>query len=218
MATTTTNASGNWEISGLSIVSGSRLTAKATATGKNESVASTIITVKSVSSNAGITMQGTPDPATGVASIAEDATFISGAGPAGTGLICLYLDEMFIGSGTLTGGVWAVRKADFPNEFYLFAGAKLTATFTAAGGCESDHTAPTVAIRCAPPTDKEVSPTSQILCTNAKPEITVKASGAFLIYQLYNGNTHISSSVLGTGGNISLKTIAPLRRLPQYHF
>ncbi|GAB3204620.1 gliding motility-associated-like protein [Pontibacter aydingkolensis] len=210
LATTTTGANGNWSITGVSVAPGATLTAKATAVGKTESLASSAIAVKAISSNAGITINSTTDPVTSEKYIMEDATSISGTAPGGSGIISLYLDEMFIGSGTLNGGNWTVSKASFPNDFYLFAGAKLTATFTAVGGCESDFTVPTVAIRCAPPADRTVTPNATVECTGAMPQVTVNASEASLIYQLYNGATPISSSVLGNGGNIVLQTSTPL--------
>ncbi|MCC9135784.1 invasin domain 3-containing protein [Pontibacter silvestris] len=210
IATTTTDAAGYWVISGLSLTPGTELTAKATALDKTESAASATVTVKTVSSSANITIDGTTDSATSEKHIMENADVISGTGSGETGTVSLYLDEMFIGSGTLEGGVWKVKKASFPNDFYLFAGANLTATFTATGGCESNHTPVTVAIRCAPPTDKAITPTNLTLCTGATPEVTVKESEAFLIYQVYNEGTPVSSSILGTGGDILLKSLSPL--------
>jgi gliding motility-associated-like protein len=209
-ATTTTDAKGYWQISGLALAPGTQIKTTATASGKNESTASATVTVQATSSSAGLTVNSTTDPATSEKYIMENVSSISGTGPAGTGTVKIYTDEIFIGSGTLSGGLWTVTKAANPNNFYLYAGARLTVTYTASGSCESDPVTPAVAIRCAPPANKTIDPKNLTLCSGAMPQLTVKASEAYIIYQLYRGSTAISTSVLGTGGDIILKTNTPL--------
>ncbi|PRY16508.1 gliding motility-associated-like protein [Pontibacter ummariensis] len=206
--TTTTNANGSWAIATGSLAAGTKLTATATAPGKSESPLSAEVLVKNVSSSASITISASIDPATSEKYILENATVISGTGPGEAGIVRLYVDGAFIGSATLVGGAWSVEQKDFQNDFFLYAGANLTATFTAEGACESDPT-PAVIIRCVPPAEKEIAPTSLTLCSGETPEVTVKASEALVIYTLYNGTVAISSQ-LGTGGDLVLKAISPL--------
>ncbi|MFC6997202.1 invasin domain 3-containing protein [Rufibacter roseus] len=209
IAITTTDAEGKWSVSGLSLAPGTQLTARATAPGKAESNPSVIVQVKAISSNVGFTVNSLTDPATSERYISESATTISGTGPAGSGTVSLYLNEIFIGSGTLAGGVWSVNQENFPNDFRLFAGATLTVTYTAPNGCESAHLPANIEIRCAPPVDKTITPTNLILCPGTIPEVTVKASEPFMIYQLYHETTPISTSRLGTGEDIILKATEP---------
>jgi hypothetical protein len=219
--TTTINSNGTWIISGLSLSSGSQITAKATATGKSESVASAAVTIKAITSNSGLIfthftlsdeiLTSIPtDTDTGRKYIREDVISVSGDGPSGTGTVNLYSDGIFIGSAAISSGKWTVTKAANPNNFFLFAGAELTTTFTATGACESDPITPPIDVRCAPPIQKSISLTNVTLCSGSTPEITIIASEPLIIYQLFNGATPVSSSLLGNGSNILLKTLNPL--------
>ena len=116
IGTTTVDAYGKWSVSGLSLTSGSVLTAKATEVGKLESL---------VSNN--VTVLPTPplSPVITTSSVlANTTTSISGTISGNTDSIVLYVDGIKIGSCIATGGNWTLNGI---NPFEFYKGADITA-------------------------------------------------------------------------------------------
>jgi hypothetical protein len=126
LGTTTSNSTGAWTKTGLSISSGSVITAKATATGKTVSVASNSVTVGSLSSNSGLAV---------TSPIIEGASSIGGT-LSGSGTVKVYVDETYLGTASVSGSTWTLSGL---SSTALYAGASITATITSGLNCESNY-------------------------------------------------------------------------------
>ncbi|MDP3470501.1 MAG: MBG domain-containing protein, partial [Algoriphagus sp.] len=120
LGTTTVNAFGIWEITGLTLTAGDVLTSKADASGKSISDASPSVTVAS----------GKPVAPTLSGPIMAGQTSLSGTG--GNGVITVYIDGDAIG--TTSGASWTLSGV---NPLDIFKGAEIHATNTVSG-VESD--------------------------------------------------------------------------------
>ena len=121
-----TVTNGTWSVTGLNIAPGSVITAKATATCKTQSAASSSYTVTSQSVSTGLTITSSP--------VFEQGTTLTGTGTNGT-QVQVYIDGYPIGSPvTVSGGAWTLTGIQ-PYELYPYG--VLTATATTAGSCAS---------------------------------------------------------------------------------
>ncbi|MDO6391609.1 T9SS type A sorting domain-containing protein [Pontibacter sp. BT731] len=159
--------------------------------------------VSSVNSNV-VTATPGPEGVLTVNPITAGATTVTGTAPASAagGQITLYIEgspyptPVFI-SGT-TWGVEGISAQD------LFAGATVTATFTPPNGCESRQSAPIV-VACSPPsTAFTLSPTTATVCGGNTTSFELSSSEYAIIYRLLVNGQESGSSVLGTGGPITL--------------
>ncbi|PKV62986.1 T9SS type A sorting domain-containing protein [Pontibacter ramchanderi] len=159
--------------------------------------------VSSVNSNV-VTATPGPEGVLTVNPITAGATTITGTAPASAagGQITLYIEgtpfptPVFI-SGT-TWGVEGISAQD------LFAGATVTATFTPPNGCESRQSAPVVVACSPPPTAFTLSPTTATVCGGNTTSFELSGSEYGIIYRLLVNGEESGSSVLGTGGPITL--------------
>ena len=117
LGTTTVTAYGTWSLSGLTLATGSVLTATAKATGKTISPSSTSVTVQA-SAPAAPTISGTYQ---------AGVTSITGTG--GVGTVTVYVDGSPIGT-TAQTGAWTLSGF---SSIQLYKGAKITATNTSSG-------------------------------------------------------------------------------------
>jgi gliding motility-associated-like protein len=193
-ATTTVASNGTWVASsGISFAPGDIISAKATITGGIQSAFSNTITVGGKTLT---TATITTSP------IVEGSSSVSGTGTNGN-VIRLYIDGVQIGgTATVTGGVWTIGSL---GTYDLYAGGTVTATATATGSCESNPSAG-ITVQCVTPlTSLTVDPPSTSVCSGSVvANAQVLSSQNLIIYQLYNGASPSGSSVLGTGGTITL--------------
>jgi gliding motility-associated-like protein len=186
-------ANGTWTAnSGISISPGEVITARATVSGGTQSPVSNSVTVGGKTSSA-VSL---------TAPIIEGATSVSGTGTNGN-VIRLYVDGFQVGAtATVASGIWTLSGL---GAFDIYAGGVVTATATSTGNCESNPST-AVTVQCiAPLTTLSVDPPSVLLCSGSLPataQVLLSQNG--LVYQLYNGASPFGSSVLGTGGTISL--------------
>ncbi|WP_255593846.1 T9SS type A sorting domain-containing protein [Pontibacter sp. HSC-14F20] len=159
--------------------------------------------VSSVNSNV-VTATPGPESVLTINPITAGATTITGIAPASAsgGQINIYIEgtpyptPVFI-SGT-TWGVEGISAQD------LFAGATVTATFTPPNGCESQQSEPVI-VACAPPTAVfTLSPTTATVCGGNTTSFELSGSDYGIIYRLLINGEESGSSVLGTGGPITL--------------
>ncbi|HLG03626.1 MAG TPA: hypothetical protein VI731_08530, partial [Bacteroidia bacterium] len=192
---TSVNVSGAWTAnSGISLVPGDVITARATAPGALQSSASNSITVGNQTTNA-VSITTSP--------IYEGATSVSGTGVNGD-LITLYVDGIPVGTTTVSGGVWTVSGL---SQFAIYATGEVTATATSAGNCPSPPTPPIIALCILPNNALQVNPTDTAACgTSTVATITVLNTQPLTFYQLYNGSTYVGTSALGNGGSITLSS------------
>ncbi|MFN5182429.1 MAG: beta strand repeat-containing protein, partial [Bacteroidota bacterium] len=194
---TTTVNNGYWaDSTGISIAPGSTITATALSPCKTISPASNSIVVTSTSSNASLTLTTSP--------VFEQATTLTGTGINGT-QVQVYIDNYPVGSPvTVSGGVWTLTGIQ-PYEIYPNGVLSLTAT--SAGGCPSQAVTASTVLCVQPTTTLSVDPANADFCTSTGTvTVTVNNSQSGVIYQLTlaNGTTNTGSSILGTGGNITL--------------
>ncbi len=195
-STTTVLANGTWTAStGISFAASDAISAKATVSGGIQSAFSNSISVEGKTTTA-VSITTSP--------ILEGATSVAGTGTNGN-VIRLYADGFQIGgTATVAGGTWMISGL---GAFDLYAGGVITATATSAGNCESNPSASVVVQCIAPLASLIVNPDNAVVCSgsiiiNAQ----VVASQSLVVYQLYNGASASGSSVLGTGGIISLNS------------
>jgi gliding motility-associated-like protein len=197
-STTTVGSNGTWTATtGISFSVGDIISAKATASGGVQSEFSNTITVGTKTTNA---VAITTNP------ITEGGSSVSGTGTNGD-VIKLYIDGIQIGSSaTVASGTWTVSSLSSTD---LYAGGSVTATATSSGNCESNASS-AIVVSCVPPgVGLSVSPDNATICSGTTvSNIQVTASQSNIIYQLYNGASTSGSSVLGTGGTISLTSAA----------
>lgn len=122
LGTTTVNAYGGWSITGLTLAASDVLTAKADATGKLLSAASTGVTVSTSAPSA---------PTITTASIIVGVTS-SVAGTGGSGTVVLYAGGEEIGS-VASAGAWSIS----PAAAAMYKGARITARNRDANGLTS---------------------------------------------------------------------------------
>ncbi|WP_461488271.1 T9SS type A sorting domain-containing protein [Pontibacter sp. HJ8] len=190
----TVNENGFWTVSGLSIPAGTAFTARATAPGGTQSVDSEPVTATPQTSAAGLTIN---------APIQEGAASITGTGPAGAQLT-LYIDGTpFTPIVIPENGTWTLTGY---SRSEIFAGSAISATVTAAGQCASEF-AESVIVDCLPiTTSYTVSSTSPDILCGGSGTVTVNLASSQLgvAYTLLAGDEASGTSVMGTGGAITL--------------
>ena len=201
------DAYGNWTLSGISsatLTAGNTITATATASGKSVSTVSNTVTVS--------TATAVPAIPTITGSYVEGATSVSGTGPANTN-INLYIDGYFLGNVTSSGtGTWTVSGLSGSNiEKLLYAGGILSATSGVVGSNESGLSN-RVTVTCSttiPDRTKAITAVASAICSNNSALVQIANSEPGISYILRNeANTaDLSSSVLGTGGNIVITSL-----------
>ncbi|MFN5181825.1 MAG: hypothetical protein ACK5D5_02235, partial [Bacteroidota bacterium] len=134
----------------------------------------------------------------------EQATTLTGTGINGT-QVQVYIDNYPVGSPvTVSGGVWTLSGIQ-PYEIYPNGVLSLTAI--SAGSCPSQAVTASTVLCVVPSGTLAVNPANVDFCTSTGTvTVTVNNSQAGVIYQLTlaNGTTNTGSSVLGTGGTITL--------------
>ncbi|SFH01305.1 Por secretion system C-terminal sorting domain-containing protein [Pontibacter chinhatensis] len=198
--TATVTSTGFWSVdlsaaaSG-GIAAGTLITARAKAPGE----------VRSVNSNA---VSSTPGP-TGVLAITtpitEGDTKVAGTGPtsAAGSTVTLYIEDTPFPTNVVVAsdGKWEVSGIASTE---LFAGAKVTATFTPTNGCESIKSA-VVTVSCkAPLTTFSMSAPPASICGGSIINMTLSGSEYGISYRLLVNGAESGASVLGTGGPITL--------------
>ncbi|MCC9134962.1 T9SS type A sorting domain-containing protein [Pontibacter silvestris] len=191
-------------IGGNGVAAGIPISARAKAPGKVQSLNSEPVTASAAP-------QGSPIIN---GAVVEGTTEITGTAPAGT-LVTLYIEGTpFTPVTTDQSGNWTVEGLS-PLE--VFAGASITATYSAPDDdedneqenqCESAQATAVVVTCNAPSTAPTVTPTALTICSGSTAEVVVGASEQGVSYRLLSVNgtteTPTGSSVLGTGGNITL--------------
>ncbi|WP_165823948.1 T9SS type A sorting domain-containing protein [Pseudochryseolinea flava] len=196
LTTTTVDANGNWSVTGLAaLVGGDVIRATATAFGESVSVNSNAVTVQSRTTAPVIT-----------GSYIEGAILVLGTSTSPTlTAINVYIDGVLIGTGTVAAGIWSVGVGLTD----LYPGGVLTATATESGKAESLPSS-SVSVSCANPLGSlGVNVLTGTICLNTKASIQVLLSQSDAIYTLWNNaeTTAMGSSVLGTGGTITLPSV-----------
>ncbi|MFN3404918.1 MAG: DUF11 domain-containing protein, partial [Cytophagaceae bacterium] len=192
-STTTVNANGEWTATGLSIPSGSKINARATAPCKSQSSNSANVFV---STRTSATVSITTSP------VYEGTTTITGTGGGGA-IINLWVDGILVeGVSANSSGSWTI--SGIP-DYELYAGGMLTATATTTGNCPSSPSAQ-VPIICQPPLNNlTVSPADTATCNNSmQVNARLGSSQNSVIYQLFNGATPTGVSRMGNGGSLNL--------------
>ncbi|NOR27270.1 MAG: T9SS type B sorting domain-containing protein [Lutibacter sp.] len=197
--TTTVTSGGVWSLTGVSISSGSTITATATASGacKIESPVSSGVVVSTQSSNTGLTITTNP--------IIEQTISISGTGNDGD-IITLYVDDFQVDgvSATVSGGVWTI--SGIPS-YELYTEGIVTVKASGGGSCESAPSAESTVVCISPLINRTVNPDSETICSGSfVANIDVLSSESLIVYQLYlaDGTTPTGTSVLGNGLDITL--------------
>ena len=175
------------------IAAGTPITARAVSTGN----------VSSVNSNVVIASPG-PVGVLTIDPITEGATTITGTAPASASgaQITLYIEGTpFPTPVFISGTTWGVEGLSSQD---LFSGATVTATFTPPNGCESRLSEPVI-VTCNPPvTAFTLSPTTTTVCGGNTTSFQLSGSEYGIIYRLLVNGEESGSSVLGTGGPITL--------------
>ncbi len=197
--TVTVDGNGNWVITGLSLSTGEVINATALATGKSVSDLSLSITVQGNSLAPAIT-----------GSYVEGETSVSGTSPSANGtVITVYIDGVSLGSTTVSTGTWTLTGLSATN-FDLYAGGALTATAAETGMAESSEST-SVTVGCSTPAlNKSVNVLTTEICESTTAQVQIVSSESAVIYTLKdNGNTTArSSSLVGTGGNITFDSFS----------
>jgi hypothetical protein len=199
--TATVTSTGAWAAdftatTGGGLAAGTAITARAKAVGK----------VRSVNSNAVTAAPGPAGVLTITGPITEGSTSVSGTGPASAigGNVTLYIEGTPFPTPVVVGsdGAWSVSGI-LGQE--LFAGASVSATFTQAGGCESAQATPVI-VSCRPPATTFTlgAPTPATLCGGSTTSVTLSGSEYGISYRLLVNGQESGSSVIGTGGPITL--------------
>ncbi|WP_347158155.1 T9SS type A sorting domain-containing protein [Pontibacter chitinilyticus] len=187
-------AYGNWTATGLAIPANSVVTAKASAPNKMQSAASSSVSVSSQTSNSNLAITGT---------ITEGATSLSGTAPANA-TVKIYVAGSYLTSTTATAsGAWT---ASGISPYEIFAGATVYLTAISGTSCESAASA-AVKVQCkAFNTAMTASLSAVRYCPNTSATVKLSTSEVGIVYNLYDGTgtTTSGTSVLGTGGAISL--------------
>jgi uncharacterized repeat protein (TIGR01451 family)/gliding motility-associated-like protein len=208
---TATVVGGSWTASVSPAFSpGNTITARAQNTPgcQSQSVASSSVVVGTQTAN---------DVTITLASIIESEMTISGScvGCADGTVIRLYIDgfplyrdfiENNLATTTTTDGLWTINLID--PVFYV--DGEVTVTATTSGNCEGVLSDPTMVV-CTPPGDVTVTPpVDNVVCEDSILANVQVESEDLVIYQLYIGSVDpanaTGSSVLGTGGTITLST------------
>ncbi|TSA34859.1 MAG: hypothetical protein D4R64_10760, partial [Porphyromonadaceae bacterium] len=140
--------------------------------------------------------------------VSEGAASVSGTVIAATNqTIRLYEDGSFIGSVVTNTGSWTIT---ISAPYSLYAGGVLTATSEIIGTNVESSCAQNITVACIPPTAPSVTPTSYTTCYNTGISVVVSNSELEIVYTLKNntGTTVLSTSVLGTGSDITLTSYA----------
>ncbi len=188
---------GSWSVSGLSIASGTAITAVVTPPTSScisASVASGSTTAGSQTSNTGLTVTGP---------ITEGNTSVSGTYGTNGASIKVYIDGSLLGTTSVSGTAYTLSGLD---AFDLYTGGKVTATATSGGLCESAPSA-FVTVQCILPlTNRTVTPTSTQVCSSDSASVTITNSELEVAYQLMNAGVQTGSTKIGTGGSITFKS------------
>ncbi len=193
-ATTTVQADGSWQVTGLSIAPGQTITATATLVACATESAPSIGLVVGTQTTSAVAITSSP--------ITEGDASVSGTGIDGD-TIYLYADGYYLGYSTVvSGGTWTI--SGMPS-YEMYPGGVVTATAKSPGDCESAPSA-SVTVICIPPSPATlVNPDDTTVCSgNVAANITIPTSEAFVVYQLFDGTTMSGSAVLGTGGAVAL--------------
>ncbi|MES1197938.1 MAG: T9SS type A sorting domain-containing protein, partial [Chitinophagaceae bacterium] len=148
VGTASTNASGNWTISSLTLTAG-----------ENYYVVQTVSGCASPSSSSASVLAPTTVCPTITSSVTETSTSVSGTMPSSfTGTIRIYLDGTQIGSTSLTSAtVWTINA---PFTYPLYAGAVISVTAQASGGAAENFTcSSTATVSCTSPSTPDITPT-----------------------------------------------------------
>ena len=193
-STTTVTATGTWTAStGISIALGSTITAKAQIGAGPLSTVSNSVIVYTKSTNA---------VAITTATITEGDASVSGTGTNGD-VIRLYVDGIQVGGTTIVAsGTWTIVGLGI---YDLYATGVVTATASTGLNCESNHSVSKIVV-CSPPlTTLSVDPDNETVCSGSViANVQVYSSQSGIIYQLFDGATATGTSMLGTGGTITL--------------
>lgn len=197
-STTTVDAIGNWIAStGISIASGSTITAKATITGGQQSAVSNSVPVGGKTATA-VAITTSP--------ITEGSDFVSGTGT-NTNEIRLYVDGIQVGgTATVALGLWTIAGL---GDYDLYTDGVVTATATATGQCESNPSASKI-VQCNMPSIlKTLNAVVDTRCEVIEyAELIVVSSESGVIYTPVkkSDNSVFGYSGLGTGSDLTLKT------------
>ena len=195
----TTVLNGVWSVTGINILPGHTITAKATKTANcsSQSVASNAVLVSTQS--LATTLLVTTNP------IIEQSSTISGTYSTNGSSVQLYLDGSAIGlPAIVTGGIWSVTGLA---SYVLTTGGIVTAKVTQVGKCPSLAISGGTVVCIPPVASLTVLPPSAVLVVGTTiSNIQVSSSSPTTIYQLYlaDGITATGSSVKGNGGTITL--------------
>jgi hypothetical protein len=197
--TATVTSTGVWvaeltSAEGGGIPAGTPITARAQAPGK----------FRSVNSNAVTSDPATPGVLTITGPITEGSTSVSGTAPASANgsLVTLYIDGTpFYSSVAVANGAWTVSGI---SSLELFAGASVSATFTPSGGCESARATPVIVTCNTPVATYTLTPTTVTVCGGNTTSFELSGSEYGVLYRLLVDGNESGSSVVGTGGPITL--------------
>ncbi|MCC9166323.1 T9SS type A sorting domain-containing protein [Pontibacter harenae] len=192
------NAYGVWKVTNLSIPIGATISARATAYTKTQSPASTGVTVTTQQSSSGLAITG---------DIIENSTSLTGSAPAGATIVKLYIAGSSVYSAPVDGGVWHIENI---SPFELFAGASVYVTATSDSQCESNPSTAKI-VQCKSLQTSNITTTlSEVkYCPGTPATVKLSTTEAGIVYNLYVNSQPSGTSVLGTGGAISLQS-APL--------
>lgn len=192
-ALTATNVSGNWTVSGLSLLPGDQIYATATLS-HGSTANSTTITIGNKTTNP-VTINTNP--------IYEGMTSIAGTGTNGD-VITLYVEDApTIYTASWSGNTWTISGiANY--EFY--PGAKVYVTATTPSQCESNPSEVKI-VQCVVPAIPSYSEQNISYCEGNSGIFTLSSSQTGVIYQLVNASGQPQGlEYVGTGGSITLKT------------
>jgi hypothetical protein len=197
--TATVTSTGVWaanftSAAGGGLPAGTPITARALAPGK----------FSSVNSNAVTAAAATPGVLTITGPITEGSTSVSGTAPASANgsLVTIYIDGTpFYSSVTVANGAWTVSGI---SSLELFAGASVSATFTPSGGCESAQATPVIVTCNTPVATYTLTPTAVTVCGGNTTSFELSGSEFGVLYRLLVDGNESGSSVVGTGGPITL--------------
>ena len=199
----TLNSYGTWTLSSVSgLSSGDAITAKATATGEQQSVASNSVTVLTQTANVP-TISGT---------YTEAGTSVSGTSSSANGTtITIYEDGYSIGTTTVSSSAWSLTGLSSSSTSpALYAGGVLTATATETGKGESSYSS-SKTVGCATiASSNSVTVMQTPICSGQTTQIKIGSTTSGIIYTIRdNTNTsYLASSVLGNGSDLTITTYA----------
>jgi len=192
----TTNSSGSWTVSGLTLTAGDNYYATISSGG----------CVSPSSAGAAVQNPTTVCP-TITGSYTESSTSVTGTMPSAfTGTVGLFLDGAQIGSASLTSSTsWTINA---PFTYPLYPGGVLSVAAQATGSAWSSGCPSTATIGCTSPLTPSISPTSTTINTGQTVTFNVNnvSSGAWYALLDNNGTSYATSVYKTTTSSFNLTT------------